>query len=307
MTTLVFKTKVKTYQEVWRRDKELLSPIMQLDGDMPTSEGAMKIFIARQNRWKAPQEPFVLTKGSLEAVLGSLKDDLTSICGCEIPEMPIMEICELPDYLPRLQELDRELNKAFGYGGVIQSPPTMGSFPFFKDIVMPRKFIVREPRTQYATSVESADFYTSEHEWDKAFLEEALFGQLACALLRQVRGEWGEDYLKTIKKIGPEGQSAAYFLYDSAVQFAKEQAAARRGWNLYVVGEKIGVAWQSRGGMETYRAIDALSPFGRLADICKADELSPSPTEVSATFNLQNPHFARKYRDFRENIKINRA
>ncbi len=304
MENEIFKIQAKSYEQVWEKDKELLKSIIIFGANrLPTSQNARSILITRQNRWKGPTKRLVLNQDSLDGVLARCLTDIKDSWGIELAELPFIELCDTQDYLPRIACLDKETNKQFGYGGVCKSPPTMYSSPFLKVLVMPKKFIVRKPTGAYTTDVESPDFESLEFKWDNAFFEEVLFEELSHALFRQIRGEWGDNYVKIMKELGHEKESKISLLNEVTAQVAKESIADRKGWNLYVVGEKIRLVWQDRAGMECYRAIDALSSFGKLADICKADEFFTFPEEVGASFYPDHFKFQEKYSEFVASVR----
>ncbi len=89
--------KIKPYVEVWRRDKELLrltKPELGIDWNSPmlTSQDAGTIFLARNERWKNPPQPFELDAASLATLVDSLVPEIEEVFGERLPQRPLVEI-----------------------------------------------------------------------------------------------------------------------------------------------------------------------------------------------------------------------
>jgi hypothetical protein len=208
-------------------------------------------------------------------MLDFLVAEIQNIWGEKLGEMPAFEILPCENYLSRINELVREANNRFGYGGLCNPPPTMISFPDHGILIMPEKFIAQKAKRS-STDATSADFDIMEFVWDRPFFEEVLYEELCHALFRQLRGEWKADYVRSMKAVGNDNEQRIRSINESAAQYAKEIITQniRPIWGLYVAAEKIYIAWQNRLGMNDYLGIDALSANRKLSQVTMVDDIN---------------------------------
>ncbi len=133
--------RVKSFQELWKGDKELVRlshPAIGIDWNaaLPTPDDAHKILAARNHQWKNPAEPFQLTYLSLAGVTDFLAAEIENVWGDKF-QRPDVEILPRDKYLPKIHELKTETNRQFGYGDMKRYPPTMYTFPSHGILLIP--------------------------------------------------------------------------------------------------------------------------------------------------------------------------
>ena len=298
-------TRIKSFQDVWAGDKELVRlsrPDLTIDWDaaVPDQQSAYSILAAKSRQWQNPAEPFQLSYPSLSNVLDFLIVEVQNTWGDKLRENPNVEILPCEKYLPRINELELETNRKFGYGNLCRSPPTMYQFSSHGILLMPEKYLVRVPKGS-SRDVTSADFDVMELDWDRPFFEEVLCEELCHALFRQLRGEWKSDYVKSMKAVGAEGERRIQSINEAAAQYAKENITRniRHAWGLYVAAEKIAVAWQNRMGMNDYLGIDALLAGRKLAQAVMVDDIDARVRSgISVSFDPRHPSYGIKKQRF---------
>ncbi len=304
--------RVKTFPEVWENDKKLVRlshPDLKIDwnAQLPSSKDAYEIFIAKSRQWQNSREPLLLNRKTLKEALDVLIPEIENVFGCKIQDKPIIEILSRDRYLPRINDLERETNVQFGYGGLSQSPPTMYHFSSHGILLIPEKYLVRVPKA-YSGGINSANFDVRELIWDKAFFEEVLCEELSHVIFRQLRKEWRDDYVKSMKAIGPEGEARISSINEIMAQYVKEKIAKtfRNQWGLYVASEKIATTWQDRYGMNNYLGIEALSCDRGLAQVAMVDQiLIENQERVDITFDHLHPSNKSKQDRFYNSVHFN--
>lgn len=304
------KTDIKSIEDLWKLDKELIlrcSPKLaeKLDSNLPTDKQLCQILIERQKYWKNPSEQIdsVTEVGVLIDPLVALVENIWK-AKLEIPKI---EILDPSVYLGRVQQLQTEVNKMFGGGMICRSPPTAYMAASHGKLLLPEKFIARQPRSRLAgggvESLASPDFDVLEFPWDKPHFEEILFGEFCRAMFRQLRGEWQEGYTNTMKKLGGQKELGISQLNEVFMQYSKEQATLNNHplWGLEVVSERISVVWGNRVSRMKYLGVDALSKKMPLSKVALVDDVSRIRGEyVNVDFYNQHPDYVRKKREFGE-------
>jgi hypothetical protein len=120
----------------------------------------------------------------------------------------------------------------------------------------------------------------------KAFFEEVFFHELQHVLFRQLRGEWGNDYIKIHKKSDGQVLYPIHKINESIAQICEEQICltAHPEWSLFVVASKIWPFWLDASERKTYRAIKALSKEYSLPAIAMLDEVSVVVKEIPGLY-----------------------
>ena len=310
---LKLDARVKSLEELWSFDKELLkkyNPDLPVDWNapLPTDEEGYILLIQRQERWKNPSSPLKINKKSLNQIISRSVPFLKSAwqCGLEVLGDIDFEILEQADYMPRIDELQRAVNNKFGYGDEIKSPPAMFLCPTFKKLIMPDEFLVRNPKKNqedlrgYAeSSMNSSDFDVECFRWDAPFLEEVLNEEISHAVYRQTRGEWGEDYVRTMLAIGPEKEQIISLLNEIIALCIKERIAqSKPEQGLYVVADRISSIWGNSYARGIYLAIDSFSLSKPLSQIALLDFFSFNHKYVFADFFPEHPFNSEKQEKF---------
>ena len=302
------KTDIKSIEDLWKLDKELIlkcSPnlVEKLDSNIPTDKQLYQVLIERQKYWKNPSEQIdsVTEVGVLISPLTVLVENIWK-AKLEIPKI---EILDSSVYLGRVQQVQAEVNEMLGGGMICQSPPTAYMAASHGKLLLPEKFIVRQPKGEVVgrsvESLASPDFDIFEFPWDKPHFEEILFGEFCRAMFRQLRGEWQEGYINAMKKLGVQNEVGISQLNEVFMQYSKEQAAlnSRPRWGLEVVSERIDVVWGNRFSRMKYLGVDALSKKMPLSKIALVDDVSRiREGYVNVDFHNQHPDYVRKKREF---------
>lgn len=297
--------KVKPFPVVWREDKELVRlshPNLEIDwnAQLPNQQDVCSILVTKNQQWQNPPEPFQLNEKSLVEVLDSLIPEVENVFGDRLQERPAIEILPKSRYLPRINELERVTNAQFGYGNLCQSPPTMYHLSSHGILLIPERYLVRIPKGS-SRDVTSANFDVMELPWDRPFFEEVLCEELSHVIFRQLRGEWREDYVRSMKNLGSEGEAQISSINEVIAQYVKENIARsiRNQWGLYVASEKIAIAWQNRLGMNNYLGVGALLTDRKLAQVAMVDQISVQGEQgVYVSFNSLHPNHELKQQRF---------
>ena len=306
----IIDTVIKHPSEIWRDDKNLVRlshPDLRIDwnAQLPSNQDAHSILVKRSEQWLNPAEPFQLDEKILAEALGFLIPEVENVFDDKLKDRPAIEVLPKDRYLPRINELERETNKQFGYGSLCRSPPTMFHSPTNGILLMPEKYLVRVPRGQ-SWEVTSGDFDVRELTWDRSFFEEVLCEELSHVLFRQLRGEWKRDYVRAMKAIGPQGEEQVSSINETMAQHVKENIArhVRKQWSLYVASEKISLVWGNRDRMNDYLCVDALARDRNLAQVAMVDYvLARSQKELHVLFNHSHPNYILKEERFNETNK----
>lgn len=268
------KLKLKTMEEIWKAHKGLLrgaDPNLKVDWNrpLPDNQEAYGLIIARQNQWVNPKDPVQLAGSNLEKTIERLVPQIEDVWGHKLEEKPNVELVAPEDFVDRINHYQRLVNEMFGYGTLFRSPPTMYLATSHKTLILPDKFIIRKPRSSAAAhlahvnvraSLNSDNFDSVFVPWDRAYFEEVLAEEISHALFRKARGEWGEDYVTSMKAIGPEGQKRINQITEISAQIAKERLCVQNAsWGLYVVADAIQEVWANKNGRGDYSVLDALS------------------------------------------------
>lgn len=302
---MVSQKLVLSFQEVWKTDKELIKlsdPDIKINwkNELPDNRDVYQILFKISEKWKNPKEPFQLSEGYLKENLSTLTSKIENIWKENFKENPEIEILSNDNYLPRIQELERETNAKFGYGNSCRSPPTMFLSVMHGKIILPQNYIVRinkEKGDDFNTSVLSENFDTKELIWDKPFFEMVFSKMLANVLFRQIRGEWKQDYVKAMLAVGGESEMAIISLNAILAQCTGEYIAKKfkPTQGIYLAGDKIGTVWQNRAVMGEYRAVESLRGRYNLSQIAMADLLYITPeNRVAVVFNRKHPQYSKK-------------
>lgn len=299
-----FDTSVESYGDVWKRDKELLRKSVpnigiNWENTHPTNQDAYCILDTMGKAWESSCELSELDNFSLEKILEWLVTDLENLWKTKFEERPEIEILPTSKYMPRINELEAEINEQFGYGAVSRSPPTIYHFPSHGKILVPQRFLARKPKGRFTYDVTSADFDVEELTWNKPFLESVLARNLSTVLFRQLRCEWKSDYVRAMRAVGPYNEQTIRMLGGTIAQYINEVIASgnRPQWSLYVVGDKIGI-WQSHEQMDNYRAIQALSAVRDVSQIAMIDAMNVDGNKVIVDMSRKHPYYSRKAERF---------
>ncbi len=200
--------------------------------------------------------------------------------------------------MPRLNDLQRRAEAHFGRDDVSKFPPVSYHFPSERVIGVPQRYLVNIPKCSLLD--EGPLFEVDELPWDQPFFETILCDNIARAFFRQVRGEWGLDYVNAMKAIGEDAGDKTDLINDAIVQHVKERITRERRnqWGLYVVNEKIPLAWQSIEGMDAYRAIGILLMDRPLGKVAMVDHAYTKGEQVSVLLYPTHPKYESKAKKF---------
>ncbi len=304
----------KSIQEVWQTHKDLLrsadcSLPVNWDCQLPNDQEACKLLVLRGKKWTEPQEPVVLDDSSLQNMVYALIPQVQETYGAEIGELPALKLVAPEEFLPTLNHYQIEVNERFGYGSQFVSPPAMGLFALQGMLVIPDRFVVRklsknetDIRGSFLDCAQSNVFETMDLAWDRPFLEETLAGLLSCALLRQARGEWNEDYVTSMAAVGYEAETTIGRIMDMSTQIATEQLCTLNPqWGFYVATDAIHGVWGDRFKREIYIGIDALSKQKSLGVASMVDDVGfTQEGKLAVTFCKDHPFDSTKRALFNE-------
>lgn len=310
------ETKVMSMQDIWSRDKQLLrgfDPNLQVDWDaqLPNNQEAFRLLVERGEKFSKPQDPIEVNEPALKAAVEDIKTKIQILWGADFIEEPVVELVESARYLPRITEIERDVNAQFGYGCVLQAPPGMFHSPSFGRIVLPRKFLVRV-QGEGDLFASRNDIYSKkqrvlEFPWDRAYFESALCEELTHAMFRQLRGEWKKEYVESMKRLGPNKEAKiSQFNEVIALHTVEQLALAEKPrWGFYTATDKISLVWGNRYARANYVAVDALVRKIKLAELAMADcfSIESSKTSVLADFYQEHPQNERKMQKFNHAVK----
>jgi len=304
------KADIKSMEDLWKLDKKLIegcSPELteKLDSNLPTNEQLAQILVEKQKYWKNPAEPIDSVTG-LGALIDPLAASAEDIWKAKL-EIPKIEILASSVYLGRVQQLQTEVNEILGGGMICQSPPTAYMAASHGKLLLPEKFIARQPRNRLVgsevESLASPDFDALEFPWDRPHFEQILFGEFCRAMFRQLRGEWQEGYINSMKRLGNQNESRTTQLNEVFMQYSKEQAVLNNHpkWGVEVASERIGVVWGNRFSRMIYLVVDSLAKKMPLSKVALVDDVSIAREGyVNVDFHNQHPDYVRKKREFKE-------
>ena len=300
------KLKFKSMEEIWQDHKNLLRAAegnLPIDwaGRLPNDKEAYKILIRQRENWLNPREPIQLNNSKLEETLGRLIPQIENVWGRKMDATPAVELVAPEDLLGRVNHYLNLTNEMFGYGTLLESPPTMFLATSHKTLVLPTSFVARQqnessPNTLSSESLYSSDFNIGIGPWDRAHLEVAISDQISRAMFRQARGEWGYDYVKAMREVGPRDEQTISVMLDSSAQIANERLCAQYPqWGLYVAADAITEIWGNRYARADYTGLNALSTAMPLINASMIDHLVfLDDDKMKVEFSRSHPSNAEK-------------
>ncbi len=289
---------MKLLEEIWKEDKKLLnlsSSGINIDweGKLPHAGDLYKLLLKNSEIWQSPKETLEIDSSSLNSILDFLIPQIEDIFDKRFQDFNI-EIVRTKDFLPRINEIEKKLCELIGYGDLSGEAPTMYHSPT-GIILVPEKYIV-----SYSEDGSLKNLKTVELSWDKNYFEQVLNEELTHALFRQIRGEWKENYVKSMKALGIKAEHRISVLNESIALYVREEIAKseRPEWGIHLVYDKLRRFWPDELAMNDYRAIIALLANKKLSQIAMADELIIKPTSgVDVSFDSNHP-FSKEKRKF---------
>lgn len=311
----------KTDEELWAEDKELLQlarvdlPI-QWQERIPSQRDALLIIGEQSKIWHEPDDPVELDESYVNDLKTKLVENVQEVWKSRFEEIPNIEILTCDDFLPRINELQRENNRRLGYGAEDKLPPVMGNMASHGLILIPKRYfmISLKPIPVFNCTLgdlpydDPSKFEVKHKPWDRLFFEDALFTGLSYALFRQLRGEWRENFVKTMKSVMPESEAAIQNLNQIFSQRAKEMITRKKRpeWGFHVVCDKIREVWGNASVRQVYRGIDYFMQKGYgLARTAMADSFVPRLINfedyiLAPFFDSKHPNYLKKKGRFLE-------
>lgn len=309
-----YELKVKSMEEMWEFDKELLRKYnsnlnIKWNDTLLNDRDAYELLVLKEKRWTNPSEPIIINDQILSLSLEKLISNISHLWETDF-KLPDIEVLSTDNYLPRIQQLEIEVNKMFGYGSVCQSPPTMYLNPTKGKLLMPKEFLIRVPKNNFELSdsnIMSADYNIIEKKWDRPFFENALSEEISHAIFRQLRKEWEISYVNVMKTLGPEKERRISRFNEVIVQYVKDLLTKKsyEEWGLYNVTDKIRRVWGNRYARADYLAIDALHTIKSLSQISLLDDVSIDSNSVKINFYFDHLHHTEKEKGFNKSKNNN--
>ena len=305
LDVVILNAKLPSISEVWADDKGLLAKghtnlVIDWKSSIPSNEDAVKIILQRQTNLMHPNSNDA-DLPSIDDITSSLIGEVERIIGAKFTEYPTVELVAADTALKRVNEILLDASRKVGFGGeALQYPRSMDFFPGNGTILVSDRYIMvdKGERGRKPTEV--------HFKWDSNYLKFRLFESLTYALLRQLRGEWKEEYIKLATLTRKPYLMGNKFVNDAVSQLATELAVERvPEWGVYAVGEKIDVFWGNRNVMPFYRVAKALSQktLGQIAmaDILQLDEPSSS---LAIGFDKTHPYYTVKKMALLDSTKV---
>lgn len=301
---------VKSFAEIWLGDKKLLegNPDIKInwDGNVPAENDALGVLKARNEHWQMPTETITLNQTSLDKIIEILTSEVENSWQSKFHDKPKVEIVEPRRFLPRMNKLEREVNKQIGYGTLSTSIPQMASYPSEGVILIPSKFVAKVPVTPKYSRIKLQDvkkFNTVEFPWHMKYLEYVLYEALSIALYGQLRGEWKSEYVAAMKTLGPDFSKAINSMSSAFNQKRLEVTSnnEHNEWKLYAVSNKILKYLGYNPQMDFYIVADAVSQTRSIAQSAMIDIgiLLPNQNDtVLVGIHSNHPNYIDKRRKF---------
>lgn len=299
--------KLNSPEKIWEKDKKLLSkkygslPI-DWQGSLPTTHEDKIVRELVAALWINPDSLAELTKEFVDKCVEENINLIETKWNQKFNEKPIVEVIPPDNYLSRVQQLNKELGDLVNYPLHIKSPPSMAHLPYFRTILIPERFPFRiVPDGQDILDMKQLPISVHYFPWNNNFFNLALTEELSHSLFRQVRGEWGEDYIKILKKVGLETMGFSVETNENIAQITREQITKteKPEWGLYTVLEKFNLAWRSERNLALYSALQALTRAKSIRQASLIDSIGTNGEDyVSYDFDKNHPYYESKRKIF---------
>ena len=211
--------------------------------------------------------------------------------GQKFPNLPKVEVARVSDYLTRLNKLGDVVSKQLSLEGAAQlkSPPELEVFPSSGLIVIPDEFPMRIADDSLVLPEDlGVECPVRYMPWNREYLQHVLRGSMIGAIFRQLRGEWGDGFVKAYKDTGNE-------------QF-KLFSDMRHAYEIFV-GEIINENGDKSGSLFTlFAKFQNIYPFHhrmRMVDYAGLEALSgkktPDQMAMADLFDLSAPGYVNTW------------
>jgi len=245
-------------------------------------------------------------------IYDAAKNSVEEAVGRKFPEPPNVEIARPSAYLRRLNELGDDVGKQLFKGRCprLKSPPMMEVFPSSGLIVIPDEFPMRIADDSLVLPEDlGVECYVRYVPWNREYLQHVLRGSLIGAIFRQLRGEWGDGFVKAYKYTGKEQFklfSDMRHAYETFIGEIINENGDKSG-SLFTLFTKLQniYPFHHRMRMVDYAGLEALSGKKTPDQMAMADLFDLSaPGYVNTWISPDHPnHVAKQNRFFEERGK----
>jgi hypothetical protein len=252
-----------------------------------------------------PDEPMQLGSTELNGAVERLKPMIEQVWGRKMWEMPKVEIVAPENILEQINYHEDLSNKMFGYGGLSKVPRTVYLDEPQKVLVLPSACVFTKIRgTQQEVSFSDpgtfSDLEVVTAPWDRLYFERILAEMMSNVIARQARNEWGDDYVRSMKAVGPNAELRIYEIVVTCARIANERLCVQYPQlGFYVGADAMKAIWMDAWAQRVYIGLDALSQSKTLARAVMIDQLGFTDTSgIFIAFDRGHPFYFEKSHAF---------
>jgi len=271
--------KTLTPGDIWEKSKRNLrryNPSLDFNWEsiVPGNLEASFLLNERWRLWHSPKRSVVANKEILNRTLENLIPRIEGIFQADLSPVS-MQVLDTDEYCQITQECEKETKRAAGFGDTPEFPACAYLFPYQRKIFFPENFLAVSKHATKSPLIPSR-YEVSQMPWDKGFFDLILCHLVSAAMFIQIRGEWGEDYIKSIKSLGKKKLNEIISVKNTIGQRVIERISeeSNGSFAFYGVADQILNVWAQDEMVGKYLIIDALSKDHTLAQISCLDQIS---------------------------------